>query len=146
MIASAETTDRQQGKATICGGLAEADGQPLLQALAQGLVPHDPATDTVAHQDHVPAYGSSEDQIVERSDRVQCLGGHVQQLRDVLHALIGHPAPVPLHYLQGLQAQGLPVWITRKFGLDFLSLSGAQHGSLTQRSTPAMTKSILPRM
>ena len=121
------------------------------QVLAQLVVAHDPAAHAVADQDDVPAHRLAEDEVVEGGDAVQLVGGHAQAARATSRdGLVGHPAAVPLHDLQRLDAGGplASAYVRELAPRSRVVSSSRQHAldPLVYRSTSASTKSMLPRI
>src|SRR2546426_6191181 len=127
-IAGSEARVRKQREAAVLRGLAEADAELLADGPADSLVAHDPATDAVADEDHVPPHRLAVDEVVEGGDAVYLVRGHLQELSDVADRFVGDPAPVTLHGPQGLDAGAAPSGHDGQLVLDLLDLSVAQHG------------------
>src|SRR5882672_3207716 len=128
MVASAEAWNRYHRELAIRAGLAQVDPQARGQMLAYPVVAHNPATDAVADEDHAPAHGLPEDQIVKSRDAVQLIRRHLEKLGQVADALIRHPAPAPLNDFQRIDTGGAFLRVLMKFRFYLSSLFFSQHG------------------
>jgi hypothetical protein len=122
VITRAQTRHWKECKSTILGRLAWADAEAGGKLLAELLRTYDPTTDAIAQKDHVSAYRSAEDEIIEGGHAVEFLGCHLEEFGDIPNALIGYPATMTLHGLERLDADGLFVWVVVQLSLYLLSL------------------------
>ena len=111
------------------------------------LITHDPATHAVAQQDDMLAYRLAENHVVKSSHTLQLRRSHLQSLGHVRDAFIRHPAAMLLYDLERLDAYRAILRVVPRVRLYFPSspVRSALFPSV-QRSTSAMTKSMLPRM
>ena len=119
----------------------------LHEVFAHTVVAHDPATHAIADHDHMAADRLAKNQVVESRDTVQVRGRHAKKCGDIVKALVGNPAAMPLHDFQGIDADGLHVSDSAAASVSIsLISSGLSIASPPHRSMSASTKSIAPKI
>src|SRR4029077_675683 len=145
-VATAETYDRKQRESFVRGGFTKPDAEALAEMLAHPVVAHHPAAHAVAEHDHMASHGLAKNEVIKGGDTIQVRGRHAEMRGDIIQAFVGHPAPVPLHDFQRINAHRFTCGIVRGLNLDLLDLIRAQHRAASYRSMSASTKSMTPKM
>ena len=112
----------------------------------------DVAGHAVAYANHVAAHRLTEYLAIEGGHALDVAGGNAEDRANGVSGAVRHPAAGLLHDLQRFDAGGARVFVVVHLVLDGRALGFAENETVCldkrihdQRSTSAMTKSILPR-
>ncbi|MCY1441347.1 hypothetical protein D9M71_576600 [compost metagenome] len=152
VVAVAQAAHRQQGEAAVGGGLAEADAELLLDLSDDRLMAADVADHAVADADDVTADRLAEDLAIEGGHAFDVARRDTEDLADRRDGAVRHPAALLLDDLQRFDGRRTGVLVVVHFMLDGRAFGFAEgetvsldNGAHDQRSTSAITKSMLPR-